>query len=78
MIGLDPTHLTLSGVTLGQGDSTRYASREATASGDDQSMRGDWLDFRLQRTPLLIDGDSVIQNGSTVDAFPRMEHQEEV
>lgn len=41
-------------------------------------MRDDWLDLRLQRAPLLIDGDGVIQNGSTVNAFPCMKHQEEV
>jgi hypothetical protein len=41
-------------------------------------MRGDRFDLGLQRTPLLIHGDGVIQNGATVNAFPRMEHQKEV
>ena len=41
-------------------------------------MRGDGFDLGLQRTPLLIHGDGVIQNGATVNAFPRMEHEEEI
>ena len=41
-------------------------------------MRRDGLNLGLQRTPLLIHGDGVIQNGATVNAFPRMEDQEEV
>jgi len=41
-------------------------------------MRGDGFDLGLQRTPLLIHRDGVIQNGATVNAFPRMEHQKEV
>jgi hypothetical protein len=41
-------------------------------------MRGDGLDLGLHGTPLLIDGDRVIQDGAAVNAFPRMEHQEKV
>jgi hypothetical protein len=41
-------------------------------------MRRDGFDLGLQHTPLLIYGDGVIQNGATVNAFPRMEHQKEI
>lgn len=41
-------------------------------------MRDDGFNFWFQRTPLLIDGDRVIKNGATINAFPRVEHQKEV
>jgi len=50
----------------------------ATASGADTSMRRDGLDLGFQRASLLIHGDGVIQNGATINAFPRMKDEEEV
>jgi len=41
-------------------------------------MRRDGLDLGLQRASLLIHGDGVIQNGATINAFPRMKDEEEV
>ena len=73
------THLTLSDSSVGQGFSAHYERGiPSTGSGDDESVCGDRLDLRLQRTPLLIDGNGVIQNSATVNAFPRMEHQKEI